>query len=222
MNQEMNQENMNQGNTKQEVTQVINGTECIENSKGYWVPVSTLKPLDLMRDEFVREKFKVLLDLSAQIKAVKDSLFEDIAAFVSVSAAEYGVSIGGKKGNVTLSTFDGRYQIQRQMADVISFDERIQAAKALIDECLRDWTADAGPEIKAIVDQAFEVDKEGNISTARVLSLRRINITDARWVNAMQAIGDSLQCTGTKPYVRAKIRDESGNYQHVSLDIASV
>ena len=153
---------------------------------------------------------------------MKTSLFGDTAAFVSTSAEVYGVKIGGKKGNVSLTTFDGRLKLTRQMADLISFDERLQAAKELIDQCLNDWTANARPELKAIVDQAFEVDQAGKISTGKVLSLRRLDIGDERWKRAMHIIGESLQCTGSKPYIRAQIRDENGKYQTISLDMASV
>jgi hypothetical protein len=37
------------------------------------------------------------------------------------------------------------------MADRIAFDERLQAAKSLIDQCLADWTEDARQELK--IDQ---------------------------------------------------------------------
>jgi hypothetical protein len=37
------------------------------------------------------------------------------------------------------------------MQDRIAFDERLQAAKSLIDECLADWTENARPEIRAII-----------------------------------------------------------------------
>jgi hypothetical protein len=215
------------GNTMQpqpttQAAQDINGKPCMQDGQGRWVPVETIKPIDMMRDEFVREKFAQIIALNEQMKKLKDSLFEDTAAFVSVSGAEYGVKMGGKKGNVSLTTFDGSMMIKRQMSDIITFDERLQAAKELIDQCLHEWTTDARAELKAIVDRAFEVDKEGNISTARVLALRRTESNDERWIRAMQAISDSIQCTGTKPYIRAYLRDENGKYQPISLDMASV
>ena len=38
----------------------------------------------------------------------------------------------------------------------------------------------------------------------------------------MQAIGDSLQVTDTKAYVRVYERDENGRYNAISLDMAAL
>jgi hypothetical protein len=38
----------------------------------------------------------------------------------------------------------------------------------------------------------------------------------------MQAIGDSIQVTGTKSYVRIYKRQDSGAYTAISLDMAAI
>ena len=38
------------------------------------------------------------------------------------------------KGNVTLTSYDGKYKIQRAIAEYLHFDERLQVAKELIDD----------------------------------------------------------------------------------------
>ena len=67
-----------------------------------------------------------------------------------------------------------------------------------------------------------QVDKEGNISTARVLGLRRLQITDEKWQRAMDALSDSLQVHISKPFVRVYQRGEDGEYQLMNLDVAKV
>jgi hypothetical protein len=74
----------------------------------------------------------------------------------------------------------------------------------------------------AIVNAAFATDKEGNISASRVLGLRRLDIQDATWKKAMDAIADSLQIVGSKSYIRVYERTENGEYRPISLDVASV
>lgn len=193
------------------------------DSAGRLVPVSTIKPIDLARDQLVGEivgRAKQLSDLIAQFKA---AAFGDIAAFISLSAEQYGVKIGGQKGNVTLMSFDGRYKLQRAIAEHISFDERLQAAKALIDECITDWSQGSRDEIKVLVNDAFQVDKEGNINTGRVLGLRRMKIDDERWGRAMAAIAEAVQVVGSKSYIRVYERGgDSGEYKAISLDVAGV
>lgn len=193
-----------------------------EDAKGRLVPESQIKPIDKCRDELVRELFTKAVALHKAMAEFKLAAFADIGAFVEMSANEYGVALGGQKGNVTLLSFDGSLRVQRAIADNIVFDERLQAAKELIDECLREWTADARPEIALLVQDAFRVDAAGNIRTGSVLALRRLDIADARWRRAMDAIGDAVQVVGSKSYVRFHHRDANGQYQAVSLDMAGV
>lgn len=56
---------------------------------------------------------------------------------------------------------------------------------ALIDECLAEWTQGARPEVVTLVNDAFRTDTKGEIRTARVLALHRLEIADERWQRAM-------------------------------------
>ena len=117
-------------------------------------------------------------------------------------------------------SFDGKFKVIRAVADRIEFDERLQTAKALIDECLREWTKDSGAELRAIIDDAFQVDKKGRINSKRILSLRKLKIDNETWQRAMEAIGDAVTVTGSCTYFRFYERDERGQYQQVQLDFS--
>lgn len=182
-----------------------------------------IKPLDLARDALVLELVAKARTVSNGLAQFKAAAFGDIEAFVEMSAEEYGAKLGGKKGNVSLISFDGRYKIQRAIQESIAFDERLQAARALIDECLEEWTAGARPEVVTLVNDAFRTDTKGDIRTARVLALRRLEIADERWQRAMQAIGEACQVVGSKSYIRVYERvGDTDQYQPISLDIAGV
>ncbi|MCD1597893.1 DUF3164 family protein [Rheinheimera aquimaris] len=194
-----------------------------ENALGALVPEHLIREIDKQRDQLVKELVAKAQDINQKLSEFKQTAFADIQAFVQLSAEAYDVSIGGKKGNVTLYSYDGRYKIQRSVADTMSFDERIQAAKALILECGQDWTSESKPEAKVVIDHAFAVDKNGNLSVSRILDLRRLDIKDPRWVKAMTAIGESLQVVGSKAYVRVYERiGTSDQYKPIPLDLAAV
>jgi hypothetical protein len=194
-----------------------------KDAKGHLVPVDLIKPIDLARDELVTELVKKAKSVSALLGEFKAAAFGDIKAFVEMSAEQYGAAIGGKKGNVTLLTFDGRFKIIHAVQDSIKFDERLQAARALIDECAAEWTQDARSEVRVLVNEAFRTDKAGEISTGRVLGLRRLEIQDGRWQRAMQAIGEAVQVVGSKSYLRVYERiGDSDQYAPIPLDIASI
>lgn len=203
-----------------QVTQTIPPGYKVD-AQGRLVPESMIRPIDLARDSLVLEIVAKANALADQIKAAKTGFFADIAAFVSMSAEQYEVKIGGEKGNVSLVSYDGRFKVIRAIQETLVFDERLQAAKALIDACLQRWSEGAQPEIKVLINDAFAVDKAGNINTGRVLGLRRLPIQDAEWQSAMTAIGDALQVAGSKSYVRIYERiGESGKYRPITLDMA--
>lgn len=192
-----------------------------KDAKGHLVPESLIKPIDRERDNLVRALVKDAQELSEVLARFKDRAFGDIAAFVDLSTEQYGAALGGKKGNLTLYSFDGRYKINRASQDKIGFDERLQAARAKIDECLTDWTAGARPELQVIVNEAFATDKQGQINTGRVLALRRYDIQDERWKEAMTAIGEAVQVVASRSYIRVYERvGDTDQYRPIPLDIA--
>ena len=194
-----------------------------ENSQGSLVPESNVKEIDKLRDQTVRRIWELAEALNQEMQKFKTQAFADVATFVQISADQYSAKIGGTKGNVQLLTFDGRLRIQRNIAERITFDERLQAAKQLIDECLKEWTEDGRDEIKAIINNAFNVDKKGEISTTKILGLKRIEINHPKWIDAMQAISDSINIAGSKSYLRFyKRNDETGEYIPMSLDLATI
>lgn len=194
-----------------------------KDAKGRLVPEAQIREIDLLRDKMVMEIVAKARELNALLSAFRLGTLDDIAAFVSLSAEQYKVALGGKKGNVQLLSYDGQFKVLRAIADRISFDERIQAAKALIDECLTEWTEGAASELRIIVQDAFDVDKQGNISTGKILELRRYKIDDDRWKRAMTAIAEGLQVISTKPYIRIyELNQRTGKYEPLVLDVAGV
>lgn len=196
----------------------------MKDPQGRLVPIDTIKPVDIRRDAVVRNIVEEARALNEQITAFRLRAFTEIEEFIAESAREYKVKMRGAegKGNVSLSSFDGQYKVQRAISESISFDERLHAAKALVHQCINDWSDGARPEVQALITGAFEVDKAGNINTGRVLSLRKLDIDDKRWKRAMEAISDSVTVIGSKAYIRVYERDGSGDgYKPISLDVAS-
>lgn len=200
--------------------QIPNGYRA--DSKGRLVQISSIKPIDIERDAVVTSLIEKVKTVQQQLKDFKALAFGDIEAFIELSLEQYGVHAGGDKGNITLYSFNGHYKITRQIQDSIRFDERLQAAKVLIDECIQSWSVDSNDHIKILINDAFQVDREGKISTGRVLGLRRHNIDDSKWIQAMEAISDSIKIVDSKSYVRFYERDNDGKYQPISLDFANV
>lgn len=195
----------------------------MRNASGHLVPIAQVREQDLLRDQVARELAASASAIHDQLKAFKLKALTDIADLVRIAGERYDVTMGGTKGNVSILSYDGQYKVVRAVSELISFTEELEAAKALINACIDRWSQGANANIRALVDRAFRTDTKGQIKTAAVLELLRLEIDDDEWKRAMDAIKDSIQSTGTATYVRVYERvGESDQYRAISLDLAAV
>ena len=219
---------------KTPILQVVGGTEAerkkdlipegyMKNASGHLVPLEMVKQQDLLRDELVRDIVGTALRLNGMLREFKRQSMTDIQDLVDIAADEYDVQMGGRKGNLSLLSFDGTLKVTRQMSDIVTFTEELEAAKELINACVTRWSEGANPNIRAIIDRAFRTDTKGQIKTSAVLELLRLEIQDEEWTRAMQALRDSIQSAGTSTYIRAYHRvGDSAEWQVIPLDFAAV
>lgn len=193
------------------------------NASGHLVPEDQVRDHDKLRDDVARSLAAEAEEISKRLAAFKARALNDIADLVTISADRYGVKLGGNKGNVTASSYDGQYKVTRTYAERIMFTEELEAAKALINECIIRWSEGANVNIRALVDRAFRTDSKGHIKTTAVLELLRLEIDDEGWQRGMQALKDSIQTAGTAVYIRVYRRvGQTDQYESVPLDIASI
>ncbi|MCF6758285.1 DUF3164 family protein [Pseudomonas balearica] len=194
----------------------------MKNAAGHLVPEQQVREHDKLRDRVTRDLVAEALLINDALCRFKAQALADIDDVIAISSEKYGVTLGGKKGNVSITTFDGRFKIERAMADRLAFTEEILAAKELIYSCVRKWSADANPHLVALVDRAF-TGRNGQIRTNDVLGLLRLEIDDPEWKIAMVALKDAIQVNGQATYVRVYQRvGETDRYEPINLNIAAV
>jgi hypothetical protein len=194
----------------------------MEDTFGRLVPIENVSELDRLRDETVCGISARAVAMQKQLLAFKKAIRDELLAYIDLSFERYGKRFGGKEGNITLTSYDGRHRIILSIEKVLYFDERLQAAKSLIDECIKGWTEGIRAEVLVLINDAFYTDKGGSVNVARVLGLRRLKINDPKWRQAMEALVDSIQISGKKEYLRFYTRDEKGKYQRMPLDVAAL
>lgn len=200
----------------------INKDEYMKDRKGRLVPVAQVSDYDLAMDSFVKEQVAAAKVKSADLSDFKQRAFDECYAWLDLVAEKYGRTRGGVKGNVTFSRFDGSEQITIRVQETLTFGPELQIAKDLIDECVTEWSEGANANLRAIIGDAFQVDKEGQLNTGRILSLRRVKIQDERWNRAMEAISESLQVAMSKTYINFREKDKHGKLINIPLDIAAI
>lgn len=194
------------------------------DSKGRLVPESMVKDHEKLEDQTVRTIIAFADDLSAQIARFKGHTFEDVATFLDVLAEKYGQKKRGLdgKGNVSLSSYDGTLKVEMRIAELLEFGPGLQVAKSLVDDCLRKWSVDAGPELRTIVTEAFRTDKAGQVSREAMFSLLRMEIADPDWQAAMGALRESIRMVGSKTRIYLKRRSgPTEKFATITLDLAS-
>lgn len=195
----------------------------MKNALGHLVPLAQVREHDKLRDDVAQTLVLEAIAINERLEAFKKKALADIDDLVTVSSDRYDVKLGGKKGNVSITTFDGQYKIERAYADRISFTEEILAAKELVNVCIRSWSEGANSHLLVLVERAFKANKQGQLKAADLLNLLRIEIDDPSWKAAMQALKDSILVIGTAVYVRVYRRaDETDKYLPISLNIAGV
>ena len=200
----------------------IDGTKYYLKSDGSLVPETQVKDIDKLRDQVVQKAAENLMDLKTRMIQEKAAVIEDILEFMDVSAEQYGVKLGGEKGNLTLTSIDGNVRLEYKNNDSITFNEQILVAKQLMDEYLDDLTKDSNPELRTIVSAAFRL-RQGRIDVKSVLRLREYNISDERWRKAMDVIDDAKQIISTKKSLRLYIRNKlSGDMEFQPFDLSTL
>lgn len=200
---------------------VIEGHTYMGDGKGGWQPLETIKAQHLLEDETVRKIVSFAIPLSEQVARFKAHAFEDIGDFEAVLDQEYGAKKGGKRGNKTLSTVDGLYRVEVRVSDRIDFGPELQVAKTLFDECLNEWSAEARAELRGLVTDAFNTDKQGTINRALVFTLLRRESDDPRWKRGQDAIRDAMRVIGSTVYIRCAQRDRpDAPWEYIEISLA--
>lgn len=202
-------------------TITLDGKVWMPTADGGMLPVELVKPMDQLKDGVVRKIVAHGLALSQQVSRFLGHTFDDIGQLESLMAQEYGARLGGAKGNITLFTVDGLWKVEVRVARLVEFGPELQQAKALVDECLIEWSSDARVELRAIVTRAFNTDQAGKINRSEIFTLLRLEIDDPRWQEAMRAIRDAMIVIGSKTYVRMWMRPRhDAAWSSITIDLA--
>lgn len=201
---------------------VVGGEEYMRDAGGRLVPETLVKPQDKLRDQTVRKIIAFAEELNGRIERFRGHTFDDVMTYVDLLAEQYNTKLGGEKGNTTITSYDGCYKVTVQVQDQLSFGDELQIAKHLVDECITSWSTDLRPEIRALVEHAFQVDQTGKINRSALFALRRLQIDDPQWLEAMKALGDAIQVLGSREYLRFHKRDNPrGRWEAITIDLAS-
>ena len=199
----------------------IYGIAFREYSRGALMPESSMKPQDILKDDLVETAAAKIIAMKEAMKELNEEIRQDIRAYIDLIGDKYNVKLRGQKGNITLTSFDGKTRIVIGISESLYLDENVIAAKELIDEYLEDEIRDASVDIKQLVTSAFRV-KQGSLDVRSILRLRTLSIDDGRWKKAMDIIADSIVVRNSKTCLRLYKQNKEGIMEYVPLDFAVI
>jgi hypothetical protein len=203
-------------------------TQTLTDPQGNEVLKKYVKPIDLKRDNAVRRAHKIMMNLRIRMEKAKREVIEIVSEYETYSREKCGAPVGGKKGNLTLTSFDGQIKIERANQDFITFDERLSSAVDLIHECVNAWSDAIKTPILPLINKILTPNASGKLPIKGLLSLKQINIPQKdsqfeKWETAMRLINDSMQVFQSKSYHRLLVRNPLENkFTQVCLDFAAI
>ena len=191
----------------------------LTDAQGREIPVKVLHTEILEKDAAVKKAMDCAMKLQERIISDKQKMIQIIESYLNDAARRNGLEW---KGNALLISFDEKYRVEMRFREKIQFGIELQLAKQKIDECIKAWSVDSNDNLKAIVSDAFQLDKHGQLARYRIFALRRFKIKDPVWKEAMELIDKAILVTSTKQYISFAVRDEAGNYNKIVLNFSAL
>lgn len=201
----------------------MNGRKYWEDYKGDLTAVENISKEDKARDKVVEACCAKAIKLNEQIAKTKAEITALIDEYLSTVAEKFGTEW---KGNTNIINFSQDLRVDVKVQNTIGFDEKLNVAKNLIDECVAAWSTDANPALATIVNKAFETDRKGKINREFIFKLLKMKMNAKthmdKWEQAMELLRDSMTIEGSKPYYNFRRRKENGEWELITLDFAAL
>ncbi len=186
--------------------------KSLTDRRGKRVDVSHIKPQHLDEHMLTTELLEEARELNDRLKDFREKCLTSIPKHRERISENYDVSLRpNKKGNMTVSTYDGRGKIEVRVSEFLTFGAELETAKEIIDRCINRWSQTADSKIKTLIDDVFQTDARNRINVQRVLGLRQYDFDDEDWKIAMKMISDAVRVAHSKSYVRISEFDEAAD-----------
>lgn len=176
-----------------------------------------------MVDEEVAEAIPELQELSAELGALKRTVYDNFRAVLEMKTDVMGLTRDGQFTH-TFTHSDGTMRITLGNRTIDSYrdtvEEGIQMVKGYIVSLAKD---DESSALVEAVMRLLSRDKRGQIKASRVLELRQLaeKSGNEEFIEGVRIIEEAYNPTRTKTFVKAEVKTEDG-WQTIPLNITEV
>lgn len=198
--------------------------KTLRDHNGFEIPVTSIPKIEMNKDKVAKKLADKFKEMSLKLQHLKDVAFDEADKIYEAQLRAYeidGRDVDKLKGNFTFYSYDKVFKIEVNIGQRLEFDDKINLAKAEIDEYLKDITEGQNSDIITIVNHAFTTVR-GKLDHKKILQLFSYKIKNARWEKAMVILKDSITTNHSKRYIKVSERDSNGEYQVINVQFSSL
>lgn len=107
------------------------------------------------------------------------------------------------KGYFSFRSFDGNIVVRLDRARDVVFNEKLDLAKELIDEAVREIAGETAGDLRTIVESAFKPrGKNRTLDRQRLSDICRMNVRNEKWKKAVELIKAAAEESARMDYLR--------------------
>jgi len=193
------------------------------DSDGNSVPLKHVQPYDRLRDRKVRAIHARWIKTRAVLEACMADCIRDLTALQG-ARLDQGDALG-VRGNFSVSSFDGLINVQIKQSYQINLDDRARQARDMMLEYAKALVERVGgmdgEALSQIITETFKANAMGSLSVGKVISLLRLDIRAAAWIQAKDLLSASLHSKKGKAYLIVGAKpDRQHDIDTIRLDAA--
>lgn len=178
----------------------------LRDSQGRLVHESAVGEADAMRNRLVADLVARAVAKAEEVSGFFETAYNELYAFCQLSAERFGAR-WGETDSFQMTSICGRFKVQCDVDQGVAINESVGAAKALLDECLADWSAGGKPQAVALLANTFRPTRNGKLSLTRLFDLLRNRdkpefVGEEKFQRLCDALEAAIQTTGKRRYLR--------------------
>lgn len=177
-----------------------------------------------MVDEEIAATIPQLLELSEQIKLVKETIFGNFETILGMKSEITGVARDSQNSH-TFTNSDSTLRVILGVNTIDGYRDTVEDGIAMVKGYIESLAKDDAT--KALVNAVLRLlsrDGQGNIKASRVLQLRKMaeDSGSEQFLEGVKIIEEAYQPTVSKKFIRAQYKNDKGAWCYIPLGMTDV
>ena len=173
-----------------------------------------------MVDEEIANSIPVLLGISEQIKASKQTVMDNFKTILEMKADLFKTKVKDDQRSHTFTNSEGDKRITLGVYVTDGYRDTVEDGIAIVKEYIEGLAKDE--KTKALVSMVLRLlarDAKGTLKASRIVQLRKVAMEtgDARFIEGVSIIEEAYQPEVSKQFIRAEIKNENGMWKPIPL-----